>query len=305
MRHVIDGCKDFLRRYGTAFRSVWKIRHELDSPKRSADERAFLPAHLELIESPASPTARWTMRIFIAFFCVALLWAVIGKLDIVAVAPGRMVVDSRTKVIQPAETAVVRRILVRDGQKVKAGEALIELDATTTGAELTQAGEVLTEARLAALRLAALAAATDSGRTPTLVPPGDVATSRFNAEQTLATSQFDALQAKRHNLQATIAQRRAELQTTRDTIEPLAESARISKARAEDYRGLLEGKYVGRHDYLLREQERIAAERELATQRNRLLEIASALSASEEELRVLVADFRQHVSSPNPQTPHK
>ncbi|KLD73643.1 hemolysin secretion protein D, partial [Xanthomonas hyacinthi DSM 19077] len=120
----------------------------------------------------------------------------------------------------------------------------------------------------------------------------DVPAERFVAEQALATSHFDALQAKRHNLLAAIAQRRAELRTTRDVIEPLAESARISKMRADDYGRLVEGKYVGRHEYLVREQERLAAERDLATQRNRLQEIGSALSAAEEELRVLVAGFR-------------
>ncbi|WP_343126187.1 HlyD family type I secretion periplasmic adaptor subunit, partial [Xanthomonas hyacinthi] len=141
--------------------------------------------------------------------------------------------------------------------------------------------------------LSSLATAIDRGVTPRLPPAPDVPAGRFAAEQALASSQFEALQAKRHNLQATIAQRRAELQTTRDAIAPMAESARISKARADDYGRLLEGKYVGRHEYLLREQERLAAERDLAAQRNRLQEIGSALSAAEEELRVLVADFRQ------------
>lgn len=293
MKHLVEAIKEFGGRYRQAFAAAWKIRDQLDPPWRTEDELAFLPAQLELVESPASPAARWTIRIIIALFCVALLWAVLGKLDIVAVAPGKMVVDSRTKVIQPAETAVVRRILVRDGQRVKAGEPLVELDATTTGAELTQAGEALTEARLAALRLAALATAIDSGVAPSLAAAPDVAAGRFAAEQALASSQFEALQAKRHNLQATIAQRRAELQTTRDAIAPMAESARISKVRAEDYASLLEGRYVGRHEYLLREQERIAAERDLATQRNRMQEITSALSAAQEELRVLVADFRE------------
>ncbi len=293
MKHVMEGFRDFLQRYGRVFRSAWQVRREFDPVQRSAEERAFLPAHLELIESPISPTVRWTMRIIVAVFCVTLLWASLGKLDIVAVAPGKMVVDSRTKVIQPAETAVVRRILVRDGQKVKAGEPLIELDATTTGAEVIQVGEALIQARLEALRLSALAAAIDSGTPPELAAAGDVPAERLQAEQMLAVSQFDALQAKRQSLQATIAQRRAELQTTRDAIGPLAESARISKLRAEDYGRLLEGKYVGRHDYLLREQERIAAEQDLAMQRNRVQEIASALSAAQEELHVLMADFRQ------------
>lgn len=233
------------------------------------------------------------MRIIIGFFCVALLWACLGKLDIVAVAPGKTVVDSRTKVVQTAETAVVRRIMVRDGQAVKKGQLLVELDATATGAEFAQAGDALVNARLAALRQAALATAIATGKPPQLGSAPDLPAERVANEQKLVSSQFDAFQARRHNLQASIAQRQAELQTTQDAIQPLAESARISKVRAEDYGRLVEGKYVGRHDYLLREQERIAAESQLATQRNRLQEIRSAISAAQEELRVLVTDTRQ------------
>ena len=293
MKHVLQGLRDFITRYVAIFRSVWAIRGQLEPPQRSADERAFLPAHLELTETPVSPTACWTMRIIIAFLCVALLWACLGQLEIVAVAPGKTVVDSRTKVVQPAETGVVRRILVRDGQNVKRGEVLIELDATATGAEYAQADEALANARLAVLRLDALAGSLGSNRQPVLSAANDVPQERLAAEQSLVRSQFDTYQARRHALQASIAQRRAELRTTEATIAPLAASARISKARAEDYGKLVEGKYVGRHEYLLREQERIAAERDLATQRNRVQEIRSALSAAEEELRVLITDTRQ------------
>lgn len=293
MKHVVEGLKDFALRYGKVLSAAWSRRQEMDPPKREADELAFLPAHLELIETPVSPTARWTMRIIVALFSVALIWACLGKLDIVAVAPGKTVVDSRTKVVQPAEAAVVRRILVRDGQEVRAGQALIELDRTAAGAELAQSDDALITARLAAARLSALAKALDVGISPKVVELPGITPERLEAEQDLATSQFDALLAKRHGLEAAIAQRKAELRTTADAIGPLAESARISKVRADDYASLLEGKYVGRHDYLMREQERIAAESDLATQRNRLQEIRSSLSASEEELRILVADFRQ------------
>lgn len=121
MRHALQGLGDFLARYAAVFRAVWAERGALESPPRSAEDIAFLPAHLELTETPASPTARWTLRLIIGFFCAALLWACLGKVDIVAVAPGRIVASGRTKVIQPAETAVVTRIAVRDGQPVQAG----------------------------------------------------------------------------------------------------------------------------------------------------------------------------------------
>ncbi|HHW4679152.1 MAG TPA: hypothetical protein ACQGQH_06820 [Xylella sp.] len=160
MKYVLQGWRDFLSRYFNVFRAAWSIRDQLDPPHRTNDERAFLPAHLELTDTPVSPTARWTMRIIIECGVVTLLWASFGKIEIVAVAPGKIVVDSRTKVVQPPETAVVRRILVRDGEQVKANQALIELDTTATGAEYAQAEDALLNATLTALRLKALSART-------------------------------------------------------------------------------------------------------------------------------------------------
>lgn len=293
MTHILAAIRDFLARYARIFKAAWNIRGQLEPVQRTPDELAFLPAHLELTDTPVSPLPRWTMRIIIAFFCVALLWACFGKLDIVAVAQGKTVVSSRSKVVQPAETAVVRRILVEDGQAVKQGDLLIELDATATGAEFEQASEALVNARLAALRLAAFAQAIDSEMPPLLGAADGLPDARVEAEQALASSQYEAFRARKQALTATIAQRRAELGTLEATIGPLEETAKIARTRAQDYASLVEGKYVGRHDYLLREQERIAAERDLATQRNRLQEVRSSISASQEELRVLVGDTRQ------------
>lgn len=293
MTHIFGAIGDFFIRYGRIFKSAWTVRHKLEPPKRTSDELEFLPAHLELTDTPVSPASRWTMRIIIAFFCIAVLWACLGKVDIVAVAPGQVVVSSRTKVIQPAETAVVRRILVRDGQAVKKGELLIELDGTATGADYAKAAEALTNVRLTQLRLTALATALDTGEPPQLATDASMPAERTAAAQRLASSTFAAYQAKRQSLQAAIAQREAERTTVQTLIGPLQETAAIASTRAADYAKLVKDQYVGRHEYLLREQERIAAERDLAAQRSRLHEVRSALAGAREELQVLVTDTRQ------------
>ncbi len=293
MTHYLQALREFIGRYTQVFKAAWSVRATLDPPKRSQDEIAFLPAHLELTDTPISPASRWIMRAIMAFFCVALLWAIFGKLDIVAVAPGKTVVGSRTKVIQPAETAVVKRILVRDGQSVKRGQLLIELDATGTEADYEKAGEAFTNARLTELRLSALADSLDSGNPPKLAPDDALPPTRFIAAQRLATSQFDAYRAKQDGLKTAIDQRQAEIHTVQALIGPLAASAKIATTRAKDYARLVKDQYVGRHDYLQREQERIAAERDLAAQRSRLVETRSALSAAREELILLTADTRQ------------
>jgi hemolysin D len=92
--------------------------------RKERDELAFLPAALEIIESPPSPIGRAIALLIMLFFCLALAWASLGSVDIVASAPGKIIPSGRTKVVQPFETGVVRAIHVRDGQMVQAGDAL-------------------------------------------------------------------------------------------------------------------------------------------------------------------------------------
>ena len=294
MKHVLDGVRDFLARYLAVFKAAWSVRSQLEPPARTADELAFLPAHLELIETPVSPTARWTMRAIIALLCLALLWAIFGKLDIVAVAPGKTVVGSRTKVIQPAETAVVRKILVRDGQAVKQGDLLVELDGTATGAEYRQADEALISARLAELRYAAMAEALDTGALPEQPEPdAGLPVARLQAAWQLVGSEFATFQAQQQQLRATITQQRAQAQTVQSQVAPLEQGLAIQKERMADLEKLLGGQYVSRHEYLARKQEMVEMERTLVAQKASLVEAQSAIAGAQEELRVLVADTRQ------------
>src|ERR1700732_4572501 len=140
-------------------------------PRRGRDyETAFLPAALGVVETPPSPIGRAIGASIILLFCSALAWASLGKVDVVATAPGKIVVNGRTKVIQPAETGVVRAIHVRDGETVKAGDVLIELDPTINAAELDHVKSDLIAAQLDIARLRAALAA-DADPVADFIPP--------------------------------------------------------------------------------------------------------------------------------------
>jgi hemolysin D len=76
--------------------------------RRSEAELAFLPAALEIVETPPSPIGRSIGLTVIALFCLTLAWASLGTVDIVATAPGKIIPSGRTKIIQPFESGVVR-----------------------------------------------------------------------------------------------------------------------------------------------------------------------------------------------------
>lgn len=76
--------------------------------RRDREEVAFLPAALEIMETPPSPLGRAIVVTIAGVFCLALAWASLGRIDIVASAPGKIIPSDRTKVVQPFETGVVR-----------------------------------------------------------------------------------------------------------------------------------------------------------------------------------------------------
>jgi hemolysin D len=80
-----------------------------------AQERAFLPAALEVMETPPNPLGRGTAYALCLVALAGLAWAIVGKVDIVAVASGKIISHMRTQVVQPFETSSVTRVLVRPG----------------------------------------------------------------------------------------------------------------------------------------------------------------------------------------------
>src|SRR5258706_1483303 len=140
--------------------------------ERRREELAFLPAALEIVETPPSPIGRTIGVTIILLFCAALVWTWLGTIDIVASATGKIVPSGRTKVIQPFETGVVGSIRVQDGQAVMAGDVLIELDPTVNAAERDHLRNDLLAERLNIARLrAALAGGDDPSADFT--PPAD------------------------------------------------------------------------------------------------------------------------------------
>ena len=102
------------------------------------EEKEFLPGALEIVETPATPKVYCLLWLVISIFVVALFWAILGQVEEVAVAGGKVVPAGFTKTVQPEDKGVVKRILVKDGDEVKAGDVLIELDTTITTADLEQ-----------------------------------------------------------------------------------------------------------------------------------------------------------------------
>mgnify|MGYP001807013727 CR=1 FL=1 len=126
---------DTLRRYAAIAGSALAL--ERLRPKlcpRTADELAFLPAALEIVETPPSPLGRAIAGTIMLFLTIAVAWASLGELDIHATAQGQIIPRGKTKIVQPPEPGVIKDIHVKDGDRVTMGQVLVTLDRTGSGA---------------------------------------------------------------------------------------------------------------------------------------------------------------------------
>ena len=115
-----------------------KAEKQRPNLKRKGDELAFLPAALEVLETPASPAGRMVVWLILILSVAAVIWAYVGKIDTVVVTEGQIIPGGRVKQIQPLETGIIRAIHVKEGQRVKQGDLLVELDPTEAEVNLAQ-----------------------------------------------------------------------------------------------------------------------------------------------------------------------
>jgi hemolysin D len=290
----LQAIRDLLKRYGDAIRHAWRHRKEMDSPERLSHEAEFLPAALALQETPVSPAPRVAMWLLIAFACIAVLWAVFGHVDVVATAQGKTVPNERVKLIQPMETSVVKAIHVTDGQTVKAGDVLIDLDATTTGADTIRLENDLAVARLQSARAEAFLQGMEGGE-PVIKDLLDMDADRATAERRLLDSQWREYKSKLERIEAEITSREAELRSNRELVNTLERTAPIMRNRAEVFKSLYEKEVVSEQQY--REQEKTAIEQEgqLAAQSEKVRQIQASLDEATKQRASLMAETRRTI----------
>lgn len=286
---------DLWQRYRRIFAESWSRRHELDSPAREADELAFLPANLELAETPLHPAPRVLMRVLVATVLIIILIALLGRLDIVAVAPGKLQPNASVKVIQPAVGGVVHRILVQNGQHVAAGQLLMELDASQASADTDKAHTARLDNELSMARAQAILGAMQSHTPPRVPVITGLSDDRQREAQRLAEGAYGEYLAKMAALDAELQKRQAELVTTQAEIAKLTATAPLARKQANDYQSLANGNYVSRHDYLDKEQAALNQEHELAAQQSHARELSAGVEEQQREMATTSASFRREL----------
>ena len=201
-----------------------KTKNELNK-----DEYEFLPAALEVVETPPSPLGRSVLWLLFIFILIVVIWVMVGQVDEVAIAPGKIIPTGNVKTIQAEDKGVVKGIFVKDGQKVSKGELLIELDTTITAADVARIKREVAYYSLEIDRL--LAEQSGSSFIPQQYPsldPKDIAYQQNLYQTRLAEYNTKLLMAK-----ALVMQNEADLATTKAGYKKQVELFAIAKEKED------------------------------------------------------------------------
>lgn len=248
------------------------------------DAADFVPDILRVQSSPPGPLPRAVLGATLALFACSIAWAVFGQLDIVAVAPGRLVPQSSLKIVQPAEAGIVKEILVEEGALVRAGQVLMRMDPTLSAAELGALGRELAQKELALRRIDAQLA-------------GGALEPRPQDPPDLFQQAHAQMQANRRALESALAQERAtgerarqELATARAVLSKLEQTLPHFRAQDAAYRQLVREGFAGRLMAEDKARERIEKEQDLDAQRHAVERERANVAVSGQRLAQIRSD---------------
>jgi hemolysin D len=261
--------------------------------QRRAAEREFLPGALEIIETPASPAGRMMIGAIVLLVTVAVAWACIGKVDIIAVANGRLIPAGEVKLIQPFEIGVVKQIAVTEGDHVRRGDVLIELDPTTTGADVDRNTRDLLQATLDAARLSAQLA----GDASTFVAPPDADPALVDAERRQLLTELAQHRARLDGIDQQLLAKVAERDESEATIGKIDATLPLLNEKVKMYKELLEKSLTSKVNLLEAQRQqvesvhtRIATEHHVEMTVAQIAALVQQRKQTEEELRA--QDFK-------------
>ena len=267
------------------------------SGKKSGGSRKdleFLPAALEVLEKPPSPTARVLALALCAFAIIAVAWAAFGEVDIVAVAQGKIVPTGQVKLIQPLEPGVIRAIHVQEGERVQAGSALIELDPTETTADRERLTTDLLAAQTKSSRLEALLHFAETGYVRFLPPPG-ADPALVEPHRSMFESQIEEYRTKLSANETEGERLNAELRSVDAEIGRVRKILPLVREEAQVYRDLSERKIASRSDFLNALERQVSFEQDLVVQRSRRDEVQTEQASLIEQRHLIEAEFRREI----------
>jgi HlyD family secretion protein len=257
----------------------------------SADPIDFAPSLLRIQEHPPAPLAGWMLRLLLALLAGVVLWTVFGRLDIVAVAEGKLVPSNYLKIVQPAEQGIVKEILVREGETVKQGQALIRMDAVMSEADMKAMQTEFHNKRIALRRIDAQLRGAKLTREQD-DPAGLYA--QVEAQYGANLRAYENALAQETSL---LAKARHDWSAAKVILAKLEQVLPHYVEQEKAFEKLAKDGYAGRIMHTDKQRERIEKEQDLRTQEFTIGANQALIEQSESRRAQITADYRRQLQT--------
>ena len=254
-------------------------------------ETEFLPAILEVTETPPSPTGRLVMWSILLLVVVALAWSFLGHINEVAVAAGKVIPSGQIKTVQVKNKGIVKEINVEEGQMVQEGDVLVVLDPTTTSADYDSLKKRAAYYKLDIQRLTA--ELTQQPFVPEEDPdlePHDLA-----AEMALYQSRTNDYHTQRQSRVDVIEQRIARLQATQANYEKYADILAIAQEKEARLEQLLSESAISEFQLLEQQRETIEYAKNAQSELDSLNSIRAEIAEAQQNLANVDASYHKDI----------
>jgi len=256
-------------------------------PRRAEPTAAeFVPALAALEDSAPSPLPRAVLWILIALLVSLGLWAVFGRLDVIAAADGRLVPRSQLKIVQPAEGGVLRDLLVVEGERVTKGQLLGRMDT-----QAAQADAAALQAELS-LRLLQLRRIDAELKAQPLMREERDPLELYAQVEAQREARVRAYENSLAEERAVIARAQREAGAAHETREKLAGALPVLVEQEKAFERLAADGFAGKLMLRQRSRERMEAEQDLRAQEHRVESARATIDQSERRMGQLGANYR-------------
>ena len=255
------------------------------------DPQDFAPSLLRVQNQPPAPFAQAMLRILLILLFAVILWAIFGKLDIVASAEGKLIPQSYVKIVQPFEQGLISEILISEGQHVQAGQVLMRLDTTLSDADGKAIGNDYLLKQIALRRIDAELGDRDFKR-------------RDNDPESLYRTALAQYRANRHAYHTALEEERSirdkaqsDLSAAEQARTKLTETLPHYQKQAEAFAELAKEGYVSRFEAADKQREYTEKSQDLKTQQHLIESAKATLTASSRKLEQISADYQQRLQA--------
>jgi hemolysin D len=249
----------------------------------------FAPEILAIQKRPPSPMPRAVLYTLLTLFALLIVWAVFGRLDIVATAQGKLVPKTYVKIVQPADAGIVKEILVTEGDHVTAGQVLLRLDTTLSAADAAIATNEVESRDLQLRRIEAEL----SGR-PMQKLAAD-ASAAFAEVESQGIARQKAYQDVLQTEKALLAQALQNLEGAQEQVIKLQKLLPIIRGEEDGLFVLAQQGVVPKFQHSDKQRQRIDTEQNLASQLSTVLGLKSRIAESNGRIARVTSEYRQQL----------